>query len=114
MKTKYRFMGLIGSLVCFGAGANAYADTEFLPDELLENPPAIMNPELQEFLPGFEFEFSMKFVPPAPGANYKIVKVTPDPDIDYKIRFAGPGAHLPLMEPRTRSQNMARENFQCK
>jgi len=87
MKTKYRFIGLIGSLVCFGVGGNAYADAELTPDELQGNPPAILEPELQDILPHFGPEFAMKYVPPAPGIDFKIANVTPDPSIDYKIKI---------------------------
>lgn len=97
MKTKYRFMGLLGSLVCFGAGGYAYADTESIPDELLEDPPAIMKQELPDIFSGLGSEFAMKFVPPEPNIDFKIGKVAPDPEIDYKIRITNPRSRDSLM-----------------
>lgn len=102
-------MGLIGFLVCFGSVCNAYADTEFMPDELLGNPPAITKPGLPDIFSGFGSEFTMKFVTPAPDIDFEIGMITPNPDIDYKIRIAGPKLHKKLTGTNNRSGEITRK-----
>lgn len=90
-------MGLLGSLLCFGAKGNAYANTQFIPDELPENSPAIMELESPDILSGLGSKFAMKFMTPESGIDFKIGKVIPDPNIDYKIRITGPRSQDSLM-----------------
>jgi hypothetical protein len=91
-------MGLLGFLVYFGAGGDAYANTTFISDELLENLPAIIQPERPVLTPRLGRQYTMKFVTPGPDANFKIRKIVPDPSIDYKIRIAGPNGSDPVLE----------------
>ncbi len=114
MKTTYRFMGLLGSLVYFGAGGHAYANAQFTPDGLLEHPSAITNLEPPAVAPGPGREFSMSFVQPAPDIDYKIVQVTPDPDIDYSIRVTGPMSKDSLLGTNDLTERLSRKDRHSK
>ena len=108
MKTKYRFLGRVGSLVCFSGGV-AYADGQSAADDLLENLPTITIPVPS--IQGRESnqQYIMKYVPPSPMIDYKIGRITPDPGIDYKIMITGPSPQLVPVEIDNREEELPLE-----
>lgn len=104
MKTRYRFMGLVGSLACLGVGA-AYADEQPAPDLLLEDPQSIRVQRRESGL-----QYSIKSVPPSPMTDYKIGRITPDPAIDYKIMTTGPRPELDPVEIDTGKEELPMNN----
>jgi hypothetical protein len=109
MKTKHRFLSLVGSLVCFAGGA-AYADEQSIPEDLLENLPSITSPAPSIQGRNSPAQFAMEFVPPSPGVDYKILRITPDPTIGYDIMITGPRPELAPVEIDTGKEELPLEN----
>jgi hypothetical protein len=93
MKTKYRFIGLVGSLVCFGSGVT-YAEGQSKANALTENLSAMTNPAPSIQGQEFRTQYTMKLAPPSPEVDYKIARTAPDPTIDYRIMTTGPHPKL--------------------
>jgi len=103
-------MGLLGSLVYFGAGGNAYADAQFTPHDLQDKLSTITTLEPPYGATKSGGKYSMKFVTPAPGIEFEIVEITPNPDIAYKIRITGPNSQKPFMGTGSRRGEITRQN----
>jgi hypothetical protein len=55
-------------------------------------------------MPEIKIRNGMMFVPPRPDVNYEIVKVTPNPGVDYRIQIIGPKLRRSLVELNRRQE----------
>lgn len=102
MKNTSKLIGLCGCLLFMGTGGTAYGSPQHIPDALAERLPGIQRPALPLPAPEKETEFTMRIIKPAPGAECKIMYVTPDPSIDYKIRIYDPQSRSSFIGSTTR------------